>query len=161
MQNAHVISTNHSRHTSACRPLLLELNHDHLKKLAGKKLPQTPPFVMAWDRPIPPVSKLRAEGLKSLGFLSALAPLCMTTKTSDKSASRRPLQLCLFDARRGDREGEEHDKLLGYYPTDVPTVEQCHIVGLVQASQTFLETFDGVGTPHIVFLLSGATDQLG
>lgn len=92
---------------------------------------------------------------------SAVAPLCMTTKAADKSASRRPLQLCLFDARRGDREGEEHDKLLGYFPADVPTIEQCRTVGLVQASQTFLKTFDGVGALNILCLLKWSCKARG
>lgn len=56
-----------------------------------------------------------------------------------------PLQICLFDDRRGEVEGEESDKLLGYYPTQVSAQAQTAFVGLVQAIVTFCRTFQDVG----------------
>ena len=56
----------------------------------------------------------------------------------------RPLQLCVFDERRGEQEGQEQDKLLGYYPAQVPLQEQGSVVGLAQALLTFTNTFQPV-----------------
>ena len=48
----------------------------------------------------------------------------------------RPFQLCIFDERRGEQEGQEQDKILGYYPAQVPLQEQGSVVGLAQALLT-------------------------
>ena len=56
----------------------------------------------------------------------------------------RPFQLCIFDERRGEQEGQEQDKILGYYPAQVPLQEQGSVVGLAQALLTFTNTFQPV-----------------
>jgi hypothetical protein len=55
------------------------------------------------------------------------------------------VQLCVFDARRGREEGQEAEKVLGYYPADVPPDEQSSVVGLVQAVSAFSAIFSQVG----------------
>ena len=40
------------------------------------------------------------------------------------------LRLCIFDTRRGQREGEEGDKILYFYPEYTPINEQLSLVGL-------------------------------
>lgn len=54
------------------------------------------------------------------------------------------LQLCIFDDRRGDREGQEADKVLGYYPNSVTVNAQTSLVGLAQAFLSFTSTFEPV-----------------
>ena len=55
-----------------------------------------------------------------------------------------PVQLCVFDTRRGRAEGQEADKVLAYYPADVPADEQANVVGLVQAVSAFSAIFSQV-----------------
>ena len=61
-----------------------------------------------------------------------------------KPKSSPPLQICLFDVRRGDKEGEEAEKVLGYYPATVSHDAQASIVGLAQAALAFASTFKPV-----------------
>ena len=56
----------------------------------------------------------------------------------------RPLQLCIFDDRRGEKEGQEQDKILAFYPATTPANEQASAVGLVQAMMAFTSTFGPV-----------------
>ena len=56
-----------------------------------------------------------------------------------------PVQLCVFDSRRGKAEGQEVDKVLAYYPADVPANVQANVVGLVQAVGAFSAIFSQVG----------------
>lgn len=46
-------------------------------------------------------------------------------------------QLVVFDARRGNTEGEEADKLLGFYPESTPLAERISLAGLVQGLHMF------------------------
>eukprot|EP00803_Ostreobium_quekettii_P010570 evm.model.scf_1170.1 EVM.evm.TU.scf_1170.1 scf_1170:11133-14270(+) len=62
---------------------------------------------------------------------------------------RAPLQLFAFDDRRGNREGAESDKVLAFYPPELPIDDQLGTVGLAQALVTFMTTFtDGDGRLH-------------
>jgi hypothetical protein len=56
------------------------------------------------------------------------------------------LHVFLFDDRRGYKEGQESDKLLGYYPAGTPVDQQTSAVGLAQAILTFNSTFQPVRT---------------
>ena len=46
-------------------------------------------------------------------------------------------QLLVFDARRGNEEGHEADKILGFYPPSSPRDGQIAIAGLLQGLLTF------------------------
>ncbi|KAK9823556.1 hypothetical protein WJX72_003727 [[Myrmecia] bisecta] len=59
----------------------------------------------------------------------------------EEKPDSRPLQLCIFDDRRGTVEGEEPDKILAFFPADVPVDEQTAAVGLVQAMVAFTSIF--------------------
>ncbi|KAG2440829.1 hypothetical protein HXX76_003684 [Chlamydomonas incerta] len=50
------------------------------------------------------------------------------------------LVLTVFDTRRGHCEGEEHDKLLSFFPTVAPVNVRTSIVGLAQAVASFADT---------------------
>lgn len=52
--------------------------------------------------------------------------------------------ISIFDTRRGDREGEEYDKVLAFFPTTAPVPVRCSIVGLAQAVTSFATTFSEV-----------------
>ena len=60
----------------------------------------------------------------------------------------RPLRLCLFDDRRGQTEGEEADKILGFYPSNTPADKQAAMVGFTQALVAFTSMFDQVCFGH-------------
>lgn len=55
---------------------------------------------------------------------------------------RTNFNLCLtiFDTRRGQCEGEEHEKLLSFFPTTAPVHVRTSIVGLAQAVASFATT---------------------
>ncbi|CAD7704565.1 unnamed protein product [Ostreobium quekettii] len=64
-------------------------------------------------------------------------------------AHRTPLQLFVFDTRRGNREGCESDKALAFYPPEMPPDDQLGTIGLAQALVTFIGTFaPGEGRLH-------------
>lgn len=54
-----------------------------------------------------------------------------TTTVSDA------IQLCVFDSRRGQQEGQELDKILFFYPADLPFTKQLYIIGLSEGLITF------------------------
>lgn len=58
-----------------------------------------------------------------------------TTTVSDA------IQLCVFDSRRGQQEGQELDKILFFYPADLPFTKQLYIIGLSEGLITFTRTF--------------------
>lgn len=47
------------------------------------------------------------------------------------------IQLCVFDSRRGQREGQELDKILFFYPPDCPYSVQLSVIGLSGGMITF------------------------
>lgn len=51
------------------------------------------------------------------------------------------LAIAFYDARRGQYEGEEHDKLLGFYPGSTTFTVQTGVVGLAQALVAFTGNF--------------------
>ncbi|GMH36776.1 hypothetical protein BSKO_04649 [Bryopsis sp. KO-2023] len=64
------------------------------------------------------------------------------TPTSARK-SQAPLQLFIYDERKGNKEGHEDDKLLAYFPATTPHDDKLITVGLAQALSTFIATFDG------------------
>jgi hypothetical protein len=55
-------------------------------------------------------------------------------------------QLLVFDSRRGNNEGEEGDKVLGFYPECTPLNERISLAGLLQG----LHIFSGsLGRPQV------------
>jgi hypothetical protein len=46
-------------------------------------------------------------------------------------------QLLVFDSRRGNNEGEEEDKVLGFYPDSTPLNERVSLAGLLQGLHIF------------------------
>lgn len=54
------------------------------------------------------------------------------------------LQLLCFDKRRGNAEGVEADKLLGFHPAQTPPGEQCGLAGLLQGLLLFSSNFGPV-----------------
>jgi hypothetical protein len=67
------------------------------------------------------------------------------------------LSISFFDSSRGHTEGEEHDKILAFYPPNTSTNVQCSIVGLAQAVITFSNTFNQVTRAQCFF--DGARTQ--
>lgn len=53
--------------------------------------------------------------------------------------------LSVFDTRRGDREEDEFEKVLSFYPTTAALTIRTTIVGLAQAISTFPSSFAEVG----------------
>jgi hypothetical protein len=46
-------------------------------------------------------------------------------------------QLCVFDLRRGQQEGQELDKILFFHPADCPILLQLSVIGLCEGIITF------------------------
>lgn len=51
------------------------------------------------------------------------------------------MKLCIFDLRRGQQEGQELDKILFFFPTDLPYPTQLSVIGLSEGLITFTRTF--------------------
>ncbi|KAG9141686.1 hypothetical protein Leryth_019295 [Lithospermum erythrorhizon] len=51
------------------------------------------------------------------------------------------MKLCIFDLRRGQNEGEEVEKILYFYPPDLPFSSQLSVVGLSEGLITFTRIF--------------------
>ena len=47
------------------------------------------------------------------------------------------MQLCIFDLRRGQNEGQELDKILFFFPVDLPFSTQLSVIGLSEGLITF------------------------
>ncbi|KAL5232581.1 hypothetical protein ABZP36_031357 [Zizania latifolia] len=50
-------------------------------------------------------------------------------------------QLCVFDLRRGQQEGQELDKILFFHPADCPILLQLSVIGLCEGIITFSRIF--------------------
>ncbi|XP_047332060.1 vacuolar fusion protein CCZ1 homolog B-like isoform X2 [Impatiens glandulifera] len=50
-------------------------------------------------------------------------------------------QICMFDLRRGQYEGQELDKILFFFPSDLPISTQLSVVGLSEGLITFTRIF--------------------
>uniref|UniRef100_A0A0E0QJ89 CCZ1/INTU/HSP4 first Longin domain-containing protein n=2 Tax=Oryza TaxID=4527 RepID=A0A0E0QJ89_ORYRU len=59
---------------------------------------------------------------------------------SSAAAGEGP-QLCVFDLRRGQQEGQELDKILFFHPTDCPILLQLSVIGLCEGIITFARIF--------------------
>ncbi|GJN16196.1 hypothetical protein PR202_gb03158 [Eleusine coracana subsp. coracana] len=53
------------------------------------------------------------------------------------TASGDGTQLCVFDLRRGQQEGQELDKILFFHPADCPILLQLSVIGLCEGIVTF------------------------
>lgn len=53
------------------------------------------------------------------------------------------LQLLVFDARRGNKEGQEDDKVLAWYPPGLPPTHQSGLAGLLHGLLLFTANFTG------------------
>ncbi|KAE8667698.1 F23A5.27 isoform 2 [Hibiscus syriacus] len=51
------------------------------------------------------------------------------------------MQLCIFDLRRGQHEGQELDKILYFFPADLPFSNQLSVIGLSEGLITFTQIF--------------------
>ncbi|KAL5553290.1 hypothetical protein UlMin_040691 [Ulmus minor] len=51
------------------------------------------------------------------------------------------VQLCIFDLRRGQQEGQELDKILFFFPADLPFSTQLSVIGLSEGLITFTRIF--------------------
>ncbi|KAL5707922.1 Vacuolar fusion protein CCZ1 B [Ranunculus cassubicifolius] len=60
---------------------------------------------------------------------------------SSTAASTESVQLCVFDLRRGQHEGQELDKILFFYPADCPFSTQFSVIGLSEGLITFTRIF--------------------
>lgn len=56
---------------------------------------------------------------------------------SSGSNASEAVKLCVFDLRRGQNEGQELDKILFFYPADLPFSTQLSITGLSEGLITF------------------------
>ncbi|CAN6487308.1 unnamed protein product [Victoria cruziana] len=61
--------------------------------------------------------------------------------SASRTAAGEGVQLCVFDSRRGQREGDEHDKILFFFPADSTLPAQLSVVGLSDGLITFTRTF--------------------
>lgn len=52
------------------------------------------------------------------------------------------LCLAIFDDSRGNREDDEADKVLAFYPATARPADQAGVVGLAQALAKFTDTFE-------------------
>ncbi|KAL4452400.1 hypothetical protein ABPG75_008062 [Micractinium tetrahymenae] len=58
------------------------------------------------------------------------------------------LQLLVFDARRGNTEGQEDDKVLAWYPPGLPPAHQSGLAGLLHGLLLFTASFTGAQRPR-------------
>lgn len=57
------------------------------------------------------------------------------------SSASEAMKLCIFDLRRGQHEGQELDKILYFFPTDLPFPTQLSVIGLSEGLITFTRIF--------------------
>lgn len=60
---------------------------------------------------------------------------------SSVSSSSEGIKLCVFDLRRGQYEGQELDKILFFFPADLPFSAQLSVIGLSEGLITFTRIF--------------------
>lgn len=56
---------------------------------------------------------------------------------STATTASETLKFCIFDLRRGQHEGEELEKILFFYPADMPFSAQLSVIGLSEGLITF------------------------
>ncbi|XP_044481558.1 vacuolar fusion protein CCZ1 homolog B-like isoform X2 [Mangifera indica] len=57
------------------------------------------------------------------------------------STASEGIQICVFDLRRGQNEGQELDKILFFFPADLPFSTQLSVIGLSEGLITFTRMF--------------------
>lgn len=57
------------------------------------------------------------------------------------TTSSEALKFCIFDLRRGQHEGEELEKILFFFPADLPFPAQLSVIGLSEGLITFTRIF--------------------
>ncbi|GAV58489.1 DUF1712 domain-containing protein [Cephalotus follicularis] len=57
------------------------------------------------------------------------------------STSTEGVRFCIFDLRRGQHEGQELDKILFFFPADLPFSAQLSVIGLSEGLITFTRIF--------------------
>ncbi|KAK3222157.1 hypothetical protein Dsin_009182 [Dipteronia sinensis] len=57
------------------------------------------------------------------------------------STASEGIQFCIFDLRRGQNEGQELDKILFFFPADLPFSTQLSVIGLSEGLITFTRIF--------------------
>ncbi|XP_076960159.1 vacuolar fusion protein CCZ1 homolog B-like [Bidens hawaiensis] len=65
----------------------------------------------------------------------------LSSAASAASPPSEPLKFCIFDLRRGQHEGEELEKILFFFPADLPFPAQLSVVGLSEGPITFTRIF--------------------
>ncbi|KAG5620931.1 hypothetical protein H5410_006149 [Solanum commersonii] len=60
---------------------------------------------------------------------------------SAASSVSEAMKLCIFDLRRGQHEGQELDKILYFFPADLPFPTQHSVIGLSEGLITFTRIF--------------------
>uniref|UniRef100_A0A0D9X806 CCZ1/INTU/HSP4 first Longin domain-containing protein n=1 Tax=Leersia perrieri TaxID=77586 RepID=A0A0D9X806_9ORYZ len=60
---------------------------------------------------------------------------------SSAAGAGEGLQVCVFDLRRGQEEGQELDKILFFHPSDCPILLQLSVIGLCEGIITFARIF--------------------
>ncbi|ONH95114.1 hypothetical protein PRUPE_7G053000 [Prunus persica] len=65
----------------------------------------------------------------------------LSSASTTASATPEGLQLCIFDLRRGQNEGQELDKILFFFPADLPFSAQFSVIGLSEGLITFTRIF--------------------
>jgi len=74
--------------------------------------------------------------------------------SSTPMISSDAVKLCVFDRTRGQREGEEVEKILFFHPPELPLAEQLSVVGLSEGLITFTRFVAGFQLRFILgFLL--------
>ncbi|KAM6546780.1 hypothetical protein CsatB_027516 [Cannabis sativa] len=61
--------------------------------------------------------------------------------SSTATTTAEGVQFCIFDLRRGQQEGQELDKILFFYPPDLPFSTQLSVIGLSEGLITFTRIF--------------------
>ncbi|CAO2814504.1 unnamed protein product [Amaranthus hypochondriacus] len=61
--------------------------------------------------------------------------------TSATTISTDAVKLCVFDLTRGQQEGHEVEKILFFYPSELPLTEQLSVIGLSEGLITFTRIF--------------------
>ncbi|KZV49694.1 hypothetical protein F511_23651 [Dorcoceras hygrometricum] len=69
--------------------------------------------------------------------------------TSGSNASE-PIKLCVFDLRRGQNEGQELEKILFFYPSDLPFSTQLSVIGLSEGLISFTRIFSPEAACEII-----------
>ncbi|XP_068658908.1 vacuolar fusion protein CCZ1 homolog [Aristolochia californica] len=60
---------------------------------------------------------------------------------STAAARSEGIEICIFDLRRGQEEGQELDKILLFFPADCPITVQLSVIGLSEGLITFTRIF--------------------